>query len=168
MNHMLPRTNKSGFSLIELLVVIGIISTLLLVGVSALVSYYRIQTFNVAVAEVVTMLQTAKSYSQSQVTTCPTGKKLTGYLATFWNPQGKGYSLSIECDGQVERIIEAKNLPDNITFGQLVSMKFDLLTGQIVAGSNTITIKGYNRCQNIVINPLGGISLEEANKGCTP
>lgn len=155
MNQTLPNTGKSGFSLIELLVVIGIISTLLLVGVSALISYYRIQTFNVGVAEVVTMLQTAKSYAQSQVKKqCPDGE-FKGYSVAF---TATTYVLDEVCTTG-SKLVETKTIHKDLTISPPSSpIVFRALTGNVEpSGIILLTINGYNRQQIIKINTGGNI-----------
>lgn len=156
---------KSGFTLIELLVVIGIISTLLLIGVGALTSYYRIQTFNVGVADVVTTLQTAKSYAQSQVVKqCPSDE-FQGYKVSFTVTT---VELREVCKTAVPSALETKTMHKDLTIIPPSSpITFKALTGNAdPSGTTSITIKGYNRCQTININTAGSIYVDPADVSC--
>lgn len=158
--------NKLGFTLIELLVVIGIISTLLTIGASALVSYYHIQTFNVGVADVVTTLQTAKSYAQSQVKKC--NDQFYGYSVSVVNTTT--YALNEVCvnssgtptPSPIE--IEKKTLHKDLTITPIGSITFRALTGNVEPAGISFTINGYNRSQIIYINELGSIYVCPANE----
>lgn len=155
--------NKLGFTLIELLVVIGIISTLLTIGASALVSYYRIQTFNVGVADVVTTLQTAKSYAQSQVKKkCLDAEQFYGYNVAFTSST---YTLNEVCiDSSGTKLVETKTMHKDLTITPSTSVTFRALSGN-VEPSGTITsinIKGYSRCQTVNINTAGSIYTDSA------
>lgn len=146
--------NKLGFTLIELLVVIGIISTLLTIGASALVSYYHIQTFNVGVADVVTTLQTAKSYAQSQVVKKCASGEFQGYKVSF---TANTYALNEACETNSPSALETKTIHKDLTITP-GSITFHALTGNAdLTGAALFTVSGYGRDQTIVVNPAGNI-----------
>lgn len=154
--------NNSGFTLIELLVVIGIISTLLTIGVGALVSYYHIQTFNVGVADVVTTLQTAKSYAQSQVKKQCTTDVFYGYRVSIINTST--FRLIEVCEGDIQKKVEDKTMHTDLTITPSISVTFRALSGNVEpSGTSSFTISGYNRSQIIKINTAGSISVCPAN-----
>ncbi|MBI1919208.1 prepilin-type N-terminal cleavage/methylation domain-containing protein [Candidatus Microgenomates bacterium] len=122
-----------GFTLIELIVVVSILTVLSTLGIAAFINYSRTQALNEAVSDVATMLQTAK-----KVVICPGGC-----------PAGAAaydYALNAVCAGNDE-LIEEKILPSGICFGLCASIRsfseesffFPVLTGGAVVAVDGIS-----------------------------
>lgn len=163
MKKLLSGNTEHGFSLIELLVVAAIITTLLSIGVSALVTYSNVQTFNSKVAEMVTTLETAKTYAQSQVKKC--SDTFVGYRVTI--DTTTSYSLSALCRvgtaAPTATLVETKTLRAPLSVTSVVASPFPAefyaLTGS--AKSASVIVKGYNRCQTISVNAVGNITVAQ-------
>ncbi|MBI2622793.1 MAG: prepilin-type N-terminal cleavage/methylation domain-containing protein [Candidatus Levybacteria bacterium] len=144
---------NSGFTLIELIVVVSILAILSTLGIAAFVNYSRTQALNAAALDVVTMLQTAKSRAQSQIK--PGGvcasSPLDGYKVVIC-PGGcpvrateYGYELNAVCAGNDE-LIEERILPRGICFRLCASLSgrpeqsffFSVLTGGAVFAEDRV------------------------------
>lgn len=137
---------NAAFTLVELLVVIAIISTISFVGIVAFASYGKIQALNSASADVISVLQLAKSRAQSQVkpediTLCE--GFLDGYEVVLYNSSIEMYAY---CDRERgSNPILTKILSRPIMFGSLPvsAFLFKVLTGGvdgIDGGGSLITI----------------------------
>lgn len=147
--------SEGGFTLIELIVVITVIGILSTVGVASFVEYSRSQTIRTAVAEYITILNTAKSRTFSQVkgSNCQT-KVINGYSVTVTS--ATSYRFDEVCGGS-SFLIESKTLPSTLTFSEpYPSFLFRVLTGG-VTGHGTATINGYGRSEVITVTAAGGV-----------
>lgn len=149
-----------GFTLIELLVVIVLISILMLSSINLFISYSKSQTLNTAVADVVSLLNVAKSRAVSQVkpSDC-TGQKLM-YYQVYIVPSNSNYILKAACDTSVYSL-QTKTLPSNILFtdSSPVLVDFMAATG-ILNQQKTITISGAGSTKTITIDTIGNISVQ--------
>jgi prepilin-type N-terminal cleavage/methylation domain-containing protein len=147
--------SSGGFTLIELIVVITVIGILSTVGVASFVEYSRTQIVRTAVAEYVTILNTARSRTFSQVkpSAC-TDKIMDGYTVTVTSEST--YEFRAEC-GDANPLVELKTLPPTLTFSEpFPSYFFHLLTGGVTGFGNT-TISGYGRSEVITVTAAGGV-----------
>lgn len=150
-----------GFTLIELIVVVSILTVLSTLGIAAFINYSRTQALNEAVSDVATMLQTAKSRAQSQVK--PTSgacasSPLDGYRVTF-SSASPTYKLEVVCGGNtLSPPIETKNLPQDIAFVNLTSeipLLFEVLSGRVKESTSVPNAPVYIQTNVGCGNPAG-------------
>lgn len=150
-----------GFTLIELLIVVFLMSILTLSSITVFFSYTRSQSFQIGVADVVNILNKAKSRSISQtkpMQECGT-ERLEGY--EFSHPsEGTYYILSVKCGG-IYHILERKNLPAQVSFTPDSTNKifFNASTG-IVSSAGQIILVSNGATKIVNIDTVGNISVE--------
>ncbi len=158
------KISSSGFTLIELIIVISITAVLSVVGIASFVAFSRATALSNAVADVSTTLQTAKSRAQSQSkpkTTFSDSCNLSGYEVKILTD--KRYSIAPLCsdDSNLDPLSGyPKTLPPEICFEDVItpsSVKFYVLTGNII-GAGNIKIKGYGSRFTITVTDGGNIS----------
>lgn len=161
---------QSGFTLIEIIVVIGTLGVLSTIGIASFVSYSRTQAINSAAFDVVTSINLAKSRARTQYKpstgTCRV-PVLRGYQITIVD--ATTYRLEVNCEGFVDILPGATaTLPSNgnITFAAASRNKtflFKVLSGsvQIPGGlqSDTIVITGFGITKTITISSNGKIAI---------
>lgn len=159
-----------GFTLIEIIIVFSVLAIISVTGIAAFLNYSRSQALSAATAEIVTMLNTAKSRSVSQKiinpidesqTMCGLNNSFVGYKVLICKfsdgsigssdcigtTNNNSYQFQIACTNlPLDPVIETKTLPANISFpaGQAaVSYLFRVLTGavDITGGANPGTIR---------------------------
>lgn len=157
--------NQKGFTLIELIVVFSIMSILALIGIAGFVSYSRTQTLNNTVADIKTLLASARSYTSSQVSTnCPSGETFTGYQVRFCTTYSGStkqvcgqcsakadYELDLVCNNTVVYpSVVTKQLPASVqVVGSLCQyFQFNPISSAVV-GAGSITVQ-YNVSGNII------------------
>ena len=113
--------NGRGFTLVELLVTVVLMSILMLSSVMVFSSYTKSQTFQTGVKDITSILNKAKSRSISQVkpTICGTNT-LDGYRLVF-TPSGNDYKLQVLCGGSTHDV-ESGKLPSQVTFTDISAM----------------------------------------------
>jgi type II secretory pathway pseudopilin PulG len=158
--------SNSGFTLIELLVAFSVIITISIISVTSYSQFANFQRFNNTVLDVATILQKAKSRTQSQVkpdtiAAC-VGNPLAGYEVHMCTFSGAAcatageYQLRIRC-GNTTTLVETKKLPTNVTFaaGTRGVFSFRVLTGAVQAGN--IIITGFGKSKTIQVSATGNI-----------
>lgn len=164
---------QSGFTFIEILVVISTLAILSTIGIASFVNYSRTQALNSAAFDVITTFNQAKSRSRTQVKP-PSGNcsilALDGYLVRI--EDAITYSLEIMCEGSSYPVSDGtKKLPNGstntITFSSDSRGKtflFKILSGsvQIPGGlaSDTVIITGYGQTKTITIHSNGKIGIQ--------
>lgn len=150
---------NSGFTIIELIVVISVIAILAVIGIAAFVNYGRVQALETAASQIVSYLNLAKSRSISQVKpqSC-VNQTLNGYkvVLTF---SSQNYELDVVCSGFSYKI-EGKTLPRNITFDAVNTTSTSFFFPVIVSGvegAGRIVIQGYEKSKTITVDSVGGI-----------
>ena len=161
-----------GFTLIEIILTVSIMSVLSLFGVSSYREYNDNKIMDIAVEDIAKVLEQARSRALSQVkpsvSACddsPTDEPLYGYRVRFC-PEGctseQIYEQHVVCgsSGENSHVVETYRLPDNITFAsaQEADTLFRVLTGQVV-GASSIDITGYERSRSIDISATGVLSI---------
>ncbi|MDP3988397.1 MAG: prepilin-type N-terminal cleavage/methylation domain-containing protein [Candidatus Levybacteria bacterium] len=196
MNQELRIRNKNGFTLIEILIAFSVIAILSTVGLASFVNYSRSQSLNTSAFDVSTMLNKAKSRSQSQMiqntnnqSMCP-NSSFTGYEVLICLPGSNwcknekdlegnykyDYEMDIICDGDINTYpsnpLEGKKLPTNITFDTdpgyttSTSYLFKSVVGG-VAGAGKVRLLGYNMIKDVVVDGMGNIRVENGVIGPT-
>jgi len=138
---------SKGFTLVELIVVFSVVAIITSAGLASFAAYGNQQSLQIAGADVLSFLQTARSRAISQIkpSSCAAAT-LDSYDVTFTVP-GSDYALNAVCDG-AEFPIGTKTLPSKLQFksGSDTKISFQVLDG--TANNSTVTI----------INRSGGIS----------
>ncbi|MBI3396851.1 prepilin-type N-terminal cleavage/methylation domain-containing protein [Candidatus Woesebacteria bacterium] len=151
-------SNKlKGFTLIEILVVLGLVGLMTLIGTANLREYQRRQLVAAAVKQFSGDLSYARQLAL-------TGKKpagcgvLDGYDVKYVS--STAYSIMGLCDGNVEKSIgrDSNTLPNSATassFGQIVFK--ELGHGTNLTSDLTITIGGAGGNQTVLVTVSGTI-----------
>lgn len=170
-NIVLFSNSKKGFTLLELLVVFVIIAIISTVSLAAFVSYNKIQTVKSAAFDVISLLQDAKSRTQSQVkpsiVACNSNTldgyevRICGLTGSLCNTQNT-YELYVRC-GNLTSKLSTKTLPTNVAFDSATTTStqyiFKVLSGG-VDGAGSIGITGYGNTLKVTVTQQGAISLE--------
>lgn len=167
-----------GFTFLELLIVISLISFLSITGIAAFVGYTRVQTLNSGTQDVYTLLQRAKSKSLTQVKStgpgsCSAAGVLHGYRVSIISQND--FELVARCGGLTEAlatsrpvdIINIKQLPAGIRFNLLLTTDswflFTVLNGGVINSSTTssgdIVITDGGSSKTITVDSSGTISV---------
>lgn len=171
---MLHKTLKQqkGFTLLELLLVIAMISIFSVIGVAAFVIYNRNQVVNNAVLEVVTALNTAKSSASSQVksnitvggSACDT-TSLVGYSVQF---VGRDITVEAICGTWSLPIFvplrgQRKTLPSNVSkTSENTRIMYRTLTGQAYGNPlNQVTIEAFSKKKRVSVNSAGTLTVSD-------
>jgi prepilin-type N-terminal cleavage/methylation domain-containing protein len=140
------RKFSSGFTLIELVIVFGIIALISSLSFVSLRGFAERRTVNEASAEFASAAQLAKSRSQTQVkptdAVC-TGRTLDGYRVSLacLGSSCTGYTLTPVCGGSNSTAIKSGTFPTSITVGSSVSSSFLFQTiSGIVQGAGNPSI----------------------------
>ncbi|HEX8965763.1 MAG TPA: type II secretion system protein [Patescibacteria group bacterium] len=175
MKHTAFSHNQKGFTLIELIVVFSIMSILALIGIAGFVTYSRVQALNNAVADIKTILASARSYTGSQVsTTCPSGQSFTGYQVRFCTTYSGStkqvcgqcsanadYELDLVCNNTiVYPSVVTKRLPAGVRVNGTLcqNFQFNPISSSVVGSGNIIVqynITGYVKSQTISVTSAG-------------
>ncbi len=148
---------QRGFTLLELLVVIGIIGALTSIGLASYSSYTTGQAIQIASADMMHMLNRAKSSSLSQVKQPQCGANpITGYQVSFTVP-GPAYTMSVRCNNTTYPVT-SKELPTGVTFanGSTTMIFFPVLKG--TSSPATITLNGQTKTKVITVTSTGNIT----------
>ena len=154
-----------GFTLIELVVVFSVIIIVSTLGIASNVSYSRAQTLQQASNEFVTVLNTAKARSGSQIkptSQCTAVSALNGYSVTV-NIAARSYALNVICSG-VTTPLSTTTLPNGVSFNSATgnpattttSVTFSVLTGGVI-GSGNIVLSAFGSSKTVTISQVGGI-----------
>lgn len=161
-----------GFTLIELMVVIAIMSFISIIGIASYISFNNTQVFNNAYLETKTVLQRAQSLSSSQVipsvAQC-TNTQIQGYqVATCsktascqgscTNNNNQYYTLSVICNGQPVMINQAPyQLPSKTHFTNASCPTFLPLSAGAMPASISIQDSSNTKTVTITVNNTGVI-----------
>jgi prepilin-type N-terminal cleavage/methylation domain-containing protein len=159
---------QAGFTLIELMTSITIMSILSTIGIASFVSYSRIQLLSNATQDVATSLQLAKASAVSQVKPITCIGTLIGYQVTTNTVPDpttglESFAIAPVCDTEDNPDLAAQKitfLPKNVVFGASSSSKvlFHTVTGDV-----TITPSGTS----IVLKYQGANDLNTIQKTIT-
>lgn len=155
---------NKGFTLIELMVVTGI---LVVIGSIALSLYSGLalnRTLQSGTDNVVTVLNQAKSYSQSQVKSDNCGGKLVSYSVVVVT-NSKCFSLNEICssDAANKAAIRTECLSTNVSFGNNATITFPIQNQPVTCSLNpcTILVNGQlNASKSITVDSEGVITTQ--------
>lgn len=155
------KTNSNGFSLVEMLVIIGVIGIIASTTVAVFTRFNRQQNLGIAHKAIKNDLAQAKSYALSQVVRNCTAGVLIGY--EMYRVTTSTYNIREVCQPALasgnDRIWPVdKPLPSNVTFSNSFNIRFVVLSGgSPTGGSITLTSDGRSLPAIIVTNPEGVI-----------
>jgi type II secretory pathway pseudopilin PulG len=163
-----PLSIHSGFTLIEILLVVSLSVTISLVSIIGFTQFNSLQQVNNAASEVTSLLQQAKSHTISQVkpqsvAACNTNS-LGGYEVRLCGLPGSTcagtgtYNLYVICGGS--NLVKTATLPSGVAFvnGSTTAFTFRILNGSVTPG--TIQITGSGKTRTIQVSPIGSISMQ--------
>ena len=132
----------AGFTLIELIVVIGILALVATVGFVLYRDYTRKQTVVQAGRSVQTVLVRTRQRALSGERPDGCSGTLGGYRFSCMTGTGN-YSVSALCDSS-SPTVESGNLPSQVVFSSCVSFTFNVLgSGTDLASDETVSLSGF-------------------------
>ena len=154
---------QKGFTLIELMVVVGITAVLGTLGIGGFANYNQVQVLQTSTNEVVTMLNLAKSRAQSQIKPSGACNPLDGYGVNIVS--NTSYTLVSRCSGSGINgpPLSTKTLPRGVSFdaGSVgKTIFFPTITGGTQGSDNIIVLSGYGQQRFIVIDSLGRVNVQ--------
>lgn len=150
---------RQGFSLIEILVVTGIMGVLLAVGISAYNSLNNQSQVEQAAQLLATQLRSIQKRADAGDSECAVGEKFGGFEVRRIAPDSIGY-YSI-CNsvtaGSADEVIQSVN---HTLFDNFVGFTFKSL-GRGVAPGSTINVSKNLITYTVTITAAGGISVNK-------
>lgn len=169
------QTTKSGagFTLIETLVVISVITALSAVGLGSFLSYNRTQSLQQAAQDLKTTIERARANSLARIKPtgtgqCTTSESLYSYrIDTCTNCATYTYKMAVVCGSGAPRTIDilTKKLSStmSITSTSCSSLAFNVLSNIVVCNSGslpaTIVLSGYNDTRTITVDIGGNVRI---------
>lgn len=152
---------QKGFTLIELVIALGIAGILGTVAIAGFSSYNQIQFLQTATNDLASTLILARSRALSQIKigiNCKSADSpLESYEVKITN--SNSYTLIVHCgfDDSFNPVI----LPQNITFDTPpASYVFQVLKGGATTGGQIVLTDANNHKKTINITKVGGISVQ--------
>ncbi len=151
-----------GFTLIELVVVFSISAIISTVSLAAFSSYSSSQVYRTAVSDFVSMLNSARSKSVSQVKPeqC-SGSSLDGYQVSI-DEVSSNYQLNVICGGSISLpVIESRTLPEGVMFGSgsVSSIRFEVSSGAVNSES-ILTVEGFGKANTVTVDTTGFVNID--------
>ncbi|HSW88353.1 MAG TPA: prepilin-type N-terminal cleavage/methylation domain-containing protein [Candidatus Saccharimonadales bacterium] len=158
---------SSGFTVIELLVVISIMAVLSVVSIASFSTFNSSQRLNTTALNVKSMMQYAKSQALSQINSCTAGQSLVGYKVLACC-QGSGcpvclssnsYEVDVVCSGG-SAFVKGENLPSGVTFDTTNSTSYSFLFNTLsgsVTGTGNLILKQSSTAKTISVSSTGVI-----------
>lgn len=171
-----------GFTLVELVIVLVIMSSLAAVGLASFVSYNRSQVVSVAVQNARTTLYSARSYALAQsnsptqclsgVCQCPLGQSFVGYQVVFCCATGESgscpstcivndskehYELNLLCSSS-SFTLESDHFPTGVTVDGTSSSRsflFHAISGAVDGSGSVIITNNLGQSGTVTVSPLG-------------
>lgn len=154
--------NLPGFTLVELLIVMGIIALLTSLSIAAYSTYTRNQKFNNAVNDTYNMLQVAKSRASSQVVPSDkctydttNGYVFNGYQVTV---NSTSIELSVLCNGAVKSVSKV-TIPTDMVKPVGTTIIFNALDGTVDTTPDIILTIEDTDTKTITIPKNGKITI---------
>lgn len=128
---------KNGFTLVELMIVMGIVAILSGIGISAAIKYSNAQVVDVSARNFANTLQVAKSRAFANVKPAGCVGVLFGYVVNV--PTTSQYTLTADCS-TTDKLVSTVNLLTGATMTRVVtSVTFPVIKGNAVLGTNPST-----------------------------
>ncbi len=143
-----PAREIKGFTIIELLVVMGIMSVLATLGLLVTLDLYRSYAFNSERDTLVSILQKARSKSLNNLGQTAHGVYFENDKYILFDRSGYGGANS------QDQVIPADTYINHSSPGEIV---FAQVSGNVVAGAGTITLGDGKRSTSIVIGANGRV-----------
>lgn len=151
-----------GFTLVEILVAIGIIGTLSGVGIASYTNFSRRELLNQNSKKLVQDLRLAQSLAMNNQK--PSG--CSQLLSYIFQLNSRTYLIYAECVGgcpsgcSEASPVKSDNVSGNLTLTGFTLVKFKILNQGIeTTGGSTLNVTGFGKTNTITINPGGTISL---------
>ncbi|HUV43037.1 MAG TPA: type II secretion system protein [Patescibacteria group bacterium] len=152
---------KSGFTLIEILVVVSVMAILFSLGLAQYMKFNRQQILEQAILELKTDLTDARSKALSGKKECTEGV-FDGVLVDFspgnyvlYSSCGGGLDLKLISDTQLSSGVKITESPEDGILFKPITGGTDI---QEESGA-TITLSGYGTTKNLEVYPDGKIDL---------
>lgn len=150
-----------GFTLIELLIVVAIMATVSVVGVTSFFKYRNAQNLKLSAQDLVTAIRDASRRSATQQDGKQWGIRLTDATSsqTMQTWSGASYASGT--------IAESSSLRNGIQFGNppvgnYLDIIFSAITGQTVSGTDAVVTLndggGDGLVNDVIVNALGGVT----------
>jgi prepilin-type N-terminal cleavage/methylation domain-containing protein len=164
-----------GFTLIELMVVVGIISVMLGMGIAQYGRFRDRQGVLRAADYVVTHLRDAQKRASAGVNTCPSGERLIAYRITPVIPAASTYTqfrISQVCTSTTTVVVTA-NVPNGASYSSFDTFRFPVLAGRVQTAAGVeriddllITVSLNSCTTTVTVSPAGQISASGTVGGC--
>lgn len=147
---------SSGFTLIEISIVISVLAVLTTGGLAAFVNYSRTQSLQSAAYDLRTTLNLAKSRSFSQVKPeqC-LNQSIDGYKVVIFQASN-AYELDAVCAGNIYKL-SSGTFPTNVVVGSgstSLSFFFPVISGGVI-GSGSVVLSGFGQTRTITVDSIG-------------
>lgn len=156
-------TERSGFTLIELIAAVTIVSVVLAIGIASYSAFHARQKVRQAALTLKNNLRLAQNYSSSGVLPSVCTAELNRYQVRFTNNPTEGqYDIYFICNAStgtpVTGIVLSEKLPAGTMFiPPLTDLDFDVLNKQLSAPVTISITKGSNT-ETLTVNINGDIS----------
>ena len=161
---------ETGFTLIELIIVISIMAILTVAGIISFVDYGRSQSVSAVALSMESILQLSRSRALSQlIDSCKkNGITLDGYEFKIKKIKDiYSYEINEGCSNGDTNILETIYLPPEIKITSPSELPatffFPVFSGGVNPGG--ITICGYNKVKTIYIYEFGKIKISTTSAG---
>ncbi len=146
-----PKQNRRGFTLIEVILVIGLIGILIFLSIPFYQSFQVESQLDSTTEEVVNILRRAQSKAMASQRDSNFGVKLTSGQYTLF--KGDSYAA--------REVIydEDYNIPETLSINGLTEIVFNKLKGT-TSNTGNITVTSNNNSKTININETGRVEIE--------
>jgi type II secretory pathway pseudopilin PulG len=142
---------NGGFSIVEVLVVIGISVVIGVMSIPVAVEYYRTQILDEAAKDLRSVLRRANNQAVFQKNDSAFGVDFSSVTDKYVLYQGSAYSSRITAEDEIFAI------PAGITLSGVSEVAYTKRTGTTTA--STLTITGVNQTRTISISADGKVEL---------